>query len=157
MLSIPHTCGLTPPPPLSDAVREDTGWAADVVGPARVAELDWADESQYAAFDAPFDYVAAADCVYSEEAGEGPYRPAGSAAAAPAIERPSKALHAPTPPHTPYGWPVPHLLRVVLAMTNLRSTILITNEFRSQVWGGLACNNRCPRDRARVHACGHAC
>jgi hypothetical protein len=48
----------------------DAGWAAAEVGATRVASLDWADRSCYACFAPPYDFILAADCVYSELAGE---------------------------------------------------------------------------------------
>ena len=49
----------------------DAAWAAGVVGKVDVKELDWAQPQQYAAFQPPYDYILAADCVYSELAGAG--------------------------------------------------------------------------------------
>jgi hypothetical protein len=48
---------------------KDAAWAAAEVGPAHVSSLDWADPSCYAAFQPPYDFILAADCVYSELAG----------------------------------------------------------------------------------------
>ena len=48
---------------------KDAAWAAAEVGPARVSSLDWADASCYVAFQTPYDFILAADCVYSELAG----------------------------------------------------------------------------------------
>ncbi|KAL4448418.1 hypothetical protein ABPG75_005637 [Micractinium tetrahymenae] len=45
---------------------KDAAWAASEVGSCRVASLDWADPSCYAAFQPPYDFILAADCVYSE-------------------------------------------------------------------------------------------
>ena len=47
---------------------KDAAWAAEVAGTITVAELDWANEEHYARLNPPFDYVIAADCVYSETA-----------------------------------------------------------------------------------------
>lgn len=47
----------------------DGAWAADMAGQVDVHELDWAQPEQYAAFVPPYDYILAADCVYSELAG----------------------------------------------------------------------------------------
>lgn len=58
-----------PATPLPPAVR-DAAWAAQEVGSCRVASLDWADPACYAAFQPPYDFILAADCVYSELAGE---------------------------------------------------------------------------------------
>lgn len=44
----------------------DAAWAAQEVGSCRVASLDWADPACYAAFQPPYDFILAADCVYSE-------------------------------------------------------------------------------------------
>lgn len=62
-------------PPLC-AVK-DAAWAAAEVGKVRVASLDWADPACYAAFAPPYDFLLAADCVYSELAGERLCWPAG--------------------------------------------------------------------------------
>lgn len=43
-------------------------FSADTVGTVTVAELDWGQEDHYAAVNPPFDFVLAADCVYSEAA-----------------------------------------------------------------------------------------
>ena len=48
---------------------KDAAWAAAEVGAASVAHLDWADRGCYAAFSPPYDFILAADCVYSELAG----------------------------------------------------------------------------------------
>jgi hypothetical protein len=45
---------------------KDAEWAVGVTGKVSVAELDWANKSHYDALNPPFDYVIAADCVYSE-------------------------------------------------------------------------------------------
>ncbi|EFN56375.1 hypothetical protein CHLNCDRAFT_144895 [Chlorella variabilis] len=45
---------------------KDAAWAAAEVGAARVASLDWSDPACYAAFHPPYDFILAADCVYSE-------------------------------------------------------------------------------------------
>ncbi len=76
---------------------KDADWAIDVAGKVSVAELDWSNTSHYEALNPPFDYIIAADCVYSEKA-------------------------------------VPHFLNCCLAMAagNLKSTIVVCNEFRSQ-------------------------
>lgn len=47
---------------------KDAAWAADCVGKVRVEELDWGRKEHYASVSPPFDYVIAADCVYSETA-----------------------------------------------------------------------------------------
>ena len=47
---------------------KDAAWAGEV-GPASVSSLDWADPACYAAFRPPYDFLLAADCVYSELAG----------------------------------------------------------------------------------------
>ncbi|PRW45241.1 hypothetical protein C2E21_6339 [Chlorella sorokiniana] len=44
----------------------DAGWAASEVGRTSVASLDWSDRSCYADFKPPYDFILAADCVYSE-------------------------------------------------------------------------------------------
>lgn len=48
----------------------DVAWAVSAAGAVSVAELDWSRPEQYSAVrgDAPFDFVLAADCVYSEAA-----------------------------------------------------------------------------------------
>jgi hypothetical protein len=56
---------------------KDAAWAAAEVGKVRVASLDWADPACYAAFAPPYDFLLAADCVYSELAGERLCWPAG--------------------------------------------------------------------------------
>ncbi|KAI7837928.1 hypothetical protein COHA_008234 [Chlorella ohadii] len=48
----------------------DAGWAAAEVGHTSVASLDWSDRSCYADFQPPYEFILAADCVYSELAGE---------------------------------------------------------------------------------------
>lgn len=63
-----HPCR-RPPVPSLVAVR-DAGWAASEVGHTSVASLDWSDRSCYADFQPPYDFILAADCVYSELAGE---------------------------------------------------------------------------------------
>jgi predicted nicotinamide N-methyase len=47
---------------------KDAAWAADCVGKVRVEELDWGRKEHYSSVSPPFDYVIAADCVYSEVA-----------------------------------------------------------------------------------------
>ncbi|KAL4438246.1 hypothetical protein ABPG77_010607 [Micractinium sp. CCAP 211/92] len=45
---------------------KDAAWAAQEVGSCQVASLDWSDPTCYAAFQPPYDFILAADCVYSE-------------------------------------------------------------------------------------------
>ncbi|PSC70389.1 lysine methyltransferase METTL21D isoform X1 [Micractinium conductrix] len=47
---------------------KDAAWAAAEVGGTLVTSLDWADRAAYAdpAFKPPYDFILAADCVYSE-------------------------------------------------------------------------------------------
>ncbi|KAI3426281.1 hypothetical protein D9Q98_008654 [Chlorella vulgaris] len=45
---------------------KDAAWAAAEVGKARVASLDWSCPACYADFSPPYDFILAADCVYSE-------------------------------------------------------------------------------------------
>lgn len=47
----------------------DASWAVGMVGKVDVQELDWSRPEQYALFSPPYDYILAADCVYSELAG----------------------------------------------------------------------------------------
>lgn len=47
---------------------KDAEWAVSVAGKVSVSELDWSNKSHYEALNPPFDYVIAADCVYSEVA-----------------------------------------------------------------------------------------
>ena len=47
---------------------KDAAWAVGVAGKVSVSELDWSNKSHYAALEPPYDYVIAADCVYSEVA-----------------------------------------------------------------------------------------
>lgn len=47
---------------------KDAEWAVGVAGKISVSELDWSKKSHYEALHPPFDYVIAADCVYSEVA-----------------------------------------------------------------------------------------
>lgn len=47
---------------------KDAEWAVAVAGKVSVSELDWSKKSHYEALNPPFDYVIAADCVYSEVA-----------------------------------------------------------------------------------------
>ncbi|GAB4813580.1 hypothetical protein N2152v2_000626 [Parachlorella kessleri] len=44
----------------------DASWASGAVGRVDVQELDWSRPEQYASFRPPYDYILAADCVYSE-------------------------------------------------------------------------------------------
>lgn len=45
---------------------KDAAWAAQEVGSCRVAPLDWSDPACFASFQPPYDFILAADCVYSE-------------------------------------------------------------------------------------------
>lgn len=45
------------------------GWAAEA-GRVDVLPLDWSDAQSWQAFSPPYEYILAADCVYSETAGE---------------------------------------------------------------------------------------
>lgn len=56
--------------PPSLAAVKDAAWAAQEVGSCQVASLDWSDPACYASFQPPYDFILAADCVYSELAGE---------------------------------------------------------------------------------------
>lgn len=73
----------TPTPPLhththtscaAPCAVKDAAWAAQEVGSCRVAPLDWSDPACFASFQPPYDFILAADCVYSELAGEEPAR-----------------------------------------------------------------------------------
>lgn len=58
-------------PALPSPAVKDAAWAAAEVGGTLVTSLDWADRAAYAdpAFKPPYDFILAADCVYSELAG----------------------------------------------------------------------------------------
>lgn len=45
---------------------KDAAWAAAEVGATLVTSLDWSDPSCYSDFQPPYDFILAADCVYSE-------------------------------------------------------------------------------------------
>lgn len=117
------------------------GWVAEA-GRADVLPLDWSDPQSWLAFAPPYDYLLAADCVYSETAGEllpRVHRSLGGAHChvcmnmnvdiSPVrrpLRRPPLAPPAPAPRSA-----VPHLLRTVLHFAGPRSTVVICNEFRS--------------------------
>lgn len=54
------------PPP---AAVGDSPWLVGSVGRVGVLELDWSNKEHYAGLAPPYDYILAADCVYSELAG----------------------------------------------------------------------------------------
>lgn len=147
-LPAPGPRALTLPPgfPAPPCTVRDASWAAGEVGATSVASLDWSDPSCYSHFTPPYDYILAADCVYSELAGVvacvalgcgGPSHSAGQPSEPCALPR-WRCHPAARPP-----WPcpalpaVPHLLATVLAMGGPRTQTIVTNEFRSQAcaWG----------------------
>lgn len=139
--------------PLPPAPVKDAAWAAGEVGATAVASLDWSDRGCYSNFKPPFDFILAADCVYSELAGEILERHSNSQLAArcvpsalrwvgvavallaqPALSPRALAQQRPhaRPCAPPAPAAVPHLLATALAMGGPRTQTIVCNEFRSQ-------------------------